>query len=123
MDAVRRVFAVRWLGLIGLSSYTLYLLHQRIGITLTAKVAAWSGWTGPSSVAIAVAMMILMICASHWIYRYWEHPWNRNIVRWYHNTAGSPVEDQAKTLNDHGIRNGQKELPTRSNGAGVGGFR
>jgi peptidoglycan/LPS O-acetylase OafA/YrhL len=95
LSGVRRMFAARWLSMVRLSSYSLYLLHQRIGVTLTQELSVWLGWVGPSSILISVAMLIGMILLSQVIYWYWEHPLNKRIVRFWANLFMRPSNADA----------------------------
>lgn len=78
---MRRALSMRWLTAIGVSSYSLYLLHQNIGVTLIAKFAAWWGITGRLSLALPVLVGALMIAVARRIHLHWETPLNRSIVR------------------------------------------
>jgi peptidoglycan/LPS O-acetylase OafA/YrhL len=88
---VRRFFSMRWLTAIGVSSYSLYLLHQNIGVTLTSVLS--SSLQAPPIVTLGVPVLTaaIMICAARLIYRYWESPLNTLIVRSYRR-AGSVAE-------------------------------
>jgi peptidoglycan/LPS O-acetylase OafA/YrhL len=73
-----RLFSLRWLAGIGSASYSLYLLHQRIGVALIHWLGAdLHGWT---TIGLAVFVAALVISAALIIFRYWETPWNRRIV-------------------------------------------
>ncbi|MFC7301010.1 acyltransferase family protein [Cognatiluteimonas weifangensis] len=89
--AVRRVFSMRWLTAIGVSSYSLYLLHQYIGVTLTAMLAR--AWAVPPAAALGLPVLTAaaMLLAAGLIYRYWESPLNAWIVRWYLRGGGVAV--------------------------------
>lgn len=78
-----RLFSMRWLTAVGVSSYSLYLLHQYAGLTLIAKLADLLQLSGTAAVPVAVLMALLMIALAYCIYRAWEQPLNRIIVRTY----------------------------------------
>lgn len=80
---VRRLFSIHWLSVIGVSSYSLYLLHQYIGLTVIAAFAEYLQLSGLASLLLAVAVGLAMIGLSWLVYRYWEQPLNRWIVRAY----------------------------------------
>lgn len=81
--AVRKFFSMRWLTAMGVSSYSLYLLHQNIGVTLTSVLA--QTWAVPPVVALGLPVLTAaaMTIVAGMIYRYWESPLNAWIVRSY----------------------------------------
>jgi peptidoglycan/LPS O-acetylase OafA/YrhL len=93
---IRRLFSVRWLALVGVSSYSLYLLHQNMGLTLIAVLAKRLNLYGVASLLLPVLVGAGMIGIAYAIYRYWELPWNRRIVRWHARSALKPVPANAK---------------------------
>lgn len=76
-----RVFGVRWLTRAGAASYTLYLLHQEIGVTVIGALSGAADMTGPRSAMIAVFVVIGLAFASVMIYEYYEVPARRQFVR------------------------------------------
>ncbi len=76
-----RPFLVRWCGsapltAVGTASYSLYLLHQEIGVSLlqwlsNTGLLSMHPWLG---LAVAGALVVVMILLSLAIYRYWEAP-------------------------------------------------
>jgi peptidoglycan/LPS O-acetylase OafA/YrhL len=71
------VFSLRPLTVVGEASYSLYLLHQFLGVSLIAHFAEEDGaWT----VLYAIAVLTGMIIASVAIYRYWEVPVKRAVL-------------------------------------------
>lgn len=91
--AARNFFSMRWLTAIGVSSYSLYLLHQDIGVTLTSVLA--KTWSVPPVVSLGLPVLTAatMITVAGLIYRYWEGPLNTLIVRSYlgAGTAATPA--------------------------------
>lgn len=67
---------------IGVVSYSLYLLHQKIGVSLIHSMGEWLPLQGRTTLVYAIAVAGLMIFASRLIYRYWETPANRAILSW-----------------------------------------
>lgn len=60
---------------IGAASYSLYLLHQSLGVALIAWLAHVLGWWGEArSLVLAPLVGLLFILAATWIYRVWEVP-------------------------------------------------
>ena len=82
---------MRWLTAIGVSSYSLYLLHQNIGVTLTSVLSRSLQASPIASLGVPVLTAAIMICVARLIYRYWEGPLNTLIVRSYRR-AGSVAE-------------------------------
>jgi peptidoglycan/LPS O-acetylase OafA/YrhL len=74
-----KVFGSRLFSGIGIGSYTLYLLHQDIGVTLIMK----SGWLIDAVGAIPVVMSIILglTLIARFLYKYWEEPSKRFILR------------------------------------------
>ncbi len=66
---------------VGAASYSLYLLHQDIGVTVLSLRAA-SGDLVHGSVWLAVAIAGCMVLLSVGIYRFWEMPAKNWILRW-----------------------------------------
>lgn len=80
---------VRWfasgpVAAVGMASYSLYLLHQEIGVALLQWIsrAGWlqrSPWLG---LLLAGALAAVMVGASLAIYRFWEVPAKDLLLRW-----------------------------------------
>ena len=74
-----KVFGSKIFSSIGVASYTLYLLHQDIGVTLIMK----SGWlikkVGVFPVAIAIILGLTLFARC--LYTYWEEPSKRFILK------------------------------------------
>ena len=75
------VFGAGWLRRIGEASYSLYLLHQYLGVTLIAALAAALGLRGPVSAVIAMGVAILLTGAAMLSYRRFEIPMRRLVTR------------------------------------------
>lgn len=83
------VYCPRWLApfsykpvtLVGAASYSLYLLHQNLGVTLIATLGgALPPDAGGWSAFIAVCVGLALIAVSVLIYRYWEMPAKRIVL-------------------------------------------
>ena len=86
IQRVNRMFSARWLVVLGVSSYSLYLLHQNIGVTLISLIASAFSLEPIPSIAVAVFVATCIALLAWLIYRYWEAPMNRKIVRWFQNS-------------------------------------
>ncbi|MEA1081431.1 hypothetical protein U5822_12165 [Marinobacter sp. ASW11-75] len=82
-ETISRLFSSNWLTVVGVSSYSLYLLHQNLGITLIAVLARKLGVEGYLSISLALGMSLLMIFFAFLVWRFWEQPLNRAIVSAY----------------------------------------
>jgi len=83
-----RFLGTHWLTRVGAASYTLYLLHQKIGVTTIASVAASLGVTGRISLLIALFVAGGLAVASIAIYDLYEVPTRRYITRWGRQVLG-----------------------------------
>lgn len=79
--ALRSWLEASWLVAVGVTSYSLYLLHQNAGLTLISILASWMQLEGPMSLLVAILVFFSMVFLSRWIYRWWESPLNRILVR------------------------------------------
>ncbi len=77
-----RLFRAHWLTRLGTASYTLYLLHQYIGVTTIATLAASLRITGRTSLLIAFFVAAGLAVSSIAIYDIYEVPARRYITRW-----------------------------------------
>ncbi len=67
---------------IGAASYSLYLLHQNIGVTLISYIADYGNiHTLPQAIGIGFMMIIFMIILSLLVFKFWEVPAKRFILR------------------------------------------
>jgi peptidoglycan/LPS O-acetylase OafA/YrhL len=66
---------------IGAASYSLYLLHQNVGVTLIAYLSKVAGATGAAAVAISVGVMGMMILVSLIVYKAWEVPAKQVVLK------------------------------------------
>lgn len=82
-EAVNRIFSGVWLTAIGICSYSLYLLHQNIGVTLISLIASALSLNKYAALAVPFVVALAAIMLASVIYRYWEHPMNRKIVASY----------------------------------------
>lgn len=77
-----RIVGGRTLTTIGAASYSLYLLHEYIGITVIAALAKELGLSGTRSVLLAVGVAAALVVASILVYRLYENPARRLVTRW-----------------------------------------
>ena len=74
---VVRLFSTPGLTVVGEGSYSLYLLHQFLGVAIIGWLADGGGrWTVVYAVAVAAVMVFVAIA----IYRFWEVPTKRLIL-------------------------------------------
>ena len=67
---------------IGAASYSLYLLHEYIGITAIGALADGFGMAGAASIPLAFVVAVALVLASIAIYRFYENPARRVLTRW-----------------------------------------
>ncbi len=84
-----RVFEWKPFTSAGESSYSLYLLHQNIGVTLIAVLGGGAGarWSALAVPVVATIMVLLSLQ----IYRKWELPAKRKVLE-----LGGPATDRAR---------------------------
>lgn len=75
-----RLLSSPWLRGIGEASYSLYLLHQKVGVASIRWLSEVTHLRGPPSVAIALVVAVGMILLSRIIYVLIEKPCNRALV-------------------------------------------
>lgn len=76
----RWVLSQRLITAIGAASYSFYLLHQYIGVTLIHFLSGTLHLEGKLSALVAIVITIAVASVARLIYVYWEHPINRYIV-------------------------------------------
>ena len=74
---VKRALSVKPLTYVGASSYSLYLLHQKIGVSILHALPGH----GAVTILYAFGVTALMILVASTIYRLWETPLSRAIVK------------------------------------------
>jgi peptidoglycan/LPS O-acetylase OafA/YrhL len=66
---------------IGAASYSLYLLHEYIGVSLIGALGRATGLEHtPTAAALALVVGAALVLFSLFVFRYWEAPLNRAIV-------------------------------------------
>jgi peptidoglycan/LPS O-acetylase OafA/YrhL len=89
--AGRRLLSHPWITTVGAASYSLYLIHQRVGVAAIhwlGRLTHAHGAVGlllPAAVAVALTLLAIQI------YRWWEAPLNRAIVGALSRTARDRV--------------------------------
>ena len=95
---VNRILSFKLLTAIGAASYSLYLLHQRLGVTLIGWLGKLLNFTGAYSAILAIIVAAILVLISRIIYTRWETPLNRLIVARF-----APRSPQASQASDrHG---------------------
>ena len=84
---------VRWLAWVGSISYSLYLLHQNMGVTLIGRL---TGIGLPDIPAMAVAAVAMMAIA-HFSFTYIEKPGARFVMSTYARIRGSDRPSQPES--------------------------
>lgn len=88
---------LRWLAsppvaAVGVASYSLYLLHQDIGVAILAMTAEALGpHHAMLSAALAVAVAAALTAMALLIYRYWETPARTLLLSWHWGGAASAI--------------------------------
>ena len=70
----------KFLNSIGASSYSLYLLHQNIGVTFIAFIASETGMRGEASILIPILIIIALLIASKYLYEQFETPMRQIFI-------------------------------------------
>jgi len=65
---------------VGAASYSLYLLHQNLGIALIGWLGAFLNFSGRPSAVLAILTGLIAVVIAQLIYTYWESPLNQLIV-------------------------------------------
>ena len=78
-------FSWKPMTMIGAASYSLYLLHQDLGVTIIATLGNWFKFDNILAILlIPLFVILLMIISSLFIYKIWEVPtksWILNILK------------------------------------------
>ena len=82
------------LAAIGEASYSLYLLHDVIGVTVLAVILRTLGPNVPVGIALATVIALAMICISLVVYRVWEVPGKRLLLRVLRTHIRTKVEPE-----------------------------
>ena len=85
------IYKPKWLGFldfplfrrIGIISYTLYLIHEDIGVLLMTKIGPYIGWNP----MLPIVMMALAIGFAELSYRFYE----KNVYRWLKRVLFKPA--------------------------------
>lgn len=81
-NAVARPLSSRPLTAVGRSSYSLYLMHQAIGVTLIVAVGSWLNWAGPTSLILGFLIAASLIAVALLMHRIIELPGEKLIRTW-----------------------------------------
>lgn len=77
---VKSFLSQKFFVTIGIASYSLYLLHQLIGLTAIRCLAEQFNINSEFSVYLPLLVVLALTGLSCIIYRYWENPLNKYIV-------------------------------------------
>jgi peptidoglycan/LPS O-acetylase OafA/YrhL len=80
-DGLNRALSIAPLAKVGLASYSLYLVHQYAGLTISYVIADAFALTGWAAVGVALGVIAGCIGLSMIIDRYWEEPLNKALVK------------------------------------------
>ena len=78
---INKFLSARILSAIGITSYSLYLLHQYIGDKFIKTIGNPLGYTKSTSAIYGLVPFVILVSTSLFIYRYYETPLNKFIVR------------------------------------------
>lgn len=87
---------IRILARVGLISYSLYLIHQYLGVALLAKLTSF-GLPGVAAMVLAAATMMSLAYLS---FRLVEQPGNKLVMHWYRllSTAATQQMNRARQV-------------------------
>jgi peptidoglycan/LPS O-acetylase OafA/YrhL len=77
-----------WFAAVGAGSYSLYLLHQDIGVTVIALTSEYFDLRGAAAIPVTVGVILAMVLLSSLIYRLWEQPSKNLILRALQKPSG-----------------------------------
>jgi len=77
---VRKILSSRPLPAIGVCSYSLYLLHQNVGVTLIRFFAARFSLATAQSVLLACLVATALILLSYALFQFYEKPANKYLL-------------------------------------------
>lgn len=80
---IEKLVSASMLRVVGVASYSLYLLHQNIGVTLIGVIGRRFELDIFAGTILALCVALLMIFASQLVWKCWEVPANRRIVSAY----------------------------------------
>lgn len=79
-STVNRILSWRLLTAVGAASYSLYLLHHRLGVAFISWLGDSLEFRGYYSAVLAVLTAVIAAMIANLIFTYWETPLNRLIV-------------------------------------------
>ncbi len=77
---IRAILSMRWMAMVGTASYSLYLVHQSVGVGIISR--AGSGWSTPGA-AIVLVMLVMLGCMAVSVlsFRHVEQPVSQWLLR------------------------------------------
>ena len=91
LPPTRRVLSGRFISAIGVSSYSLYLLHQRIGVVLIGTISNALRLSPYAACIVPVVVAAGFMALALLIYHYWENPLNARLVGFFAGTSRSAI--------------------------------
>jgi peptidoglycan/LPS O-acetylase OafA/YrhL len=79
--ALQRILSATVLTSVGRSSYSLYLIHQYLGLALIIFASSFFGLTGITSLIVPIGVMLFLTVFSLFLYRYFESPLNKLALK------------------------------------------
>ena len=76
----KRLLSHPWITAVGAASYSLYLLHQRVGVAVIHWLGDLTGLRGGAALVLPLGVALAVTLLTMQIYRLWEAPVNRGIV-------------------------------------------
>lgn len=98
---LNRVVSSPLLTGIGAASYSLYLIHQNLGVALIGWLGAALHLAGPVSLVLPIFVALAIMLLSSAIYRWWEMPLNRKIVAMAAGRFSRPRESASDLVHVH----------------------
>ncbi|MCT4654804.1 MAG: acyltransferase [Cohaesibacter sp.] len=84
MPLLQKMLSIKPLSLVGMASYSLYLLHQHAGLSINHALSARLGLGSEAALGLSFIVIGLLVGLSLMIYHRWEQPANRWIVKAYY---------------------------------------
>jgi peptidoglycan/LPS O-acetylase OafA/YrhL len=77
---LNRLVSIPSLAGVGAASYSLYLIHQNLGVALIDWLGALLHLAGFRSLVLPIVVLAVVTLFAKFIYQWWESPLNRQIV-------------------------------------------
>ncbi len=93
MPIVNRLLSHPWVTNIGIASYSLYLIHNDVGLATIGWLGDTLHWHGASSAILALVVAAAAVAVSFAIFRYWERPLNAWILAKWNVRKVDPLSE------------------------------